>query len=216
MRNRVYLFLAALLVIGFLGTGCSKTKLPGGDPTPIGTVGNAFTGYLVGLSNFSALVTQNEDGIATIQCLGTVTDPNILEFAPYLNSSSMASINEVTGEFSVNLKVKFTTDGVADFYASDGKGSTLVNYDAKVGDEYKCKNADGESFTREVTRRSETDDWFYGFLLIKTITIEEPIGGPVLNKVVYEANHRFGIVNIKAVLQDGTEYSFALYSENEN
>lgn len=216
MRNRIYFLITLMLVIGLLGAGCSKTKLPGGDPTPIGTVGNAFTGYLIGLTDFTAQVTENEDGIATIHCLGTVTDPNIIEFAPYLNSSSMASLDEITGEFSVDLKVKFTENGVADYNASDGKGSTLVNYDAKVGDTYKCQDAEGESYTREVTRRSETDDWFYGFLIIKTITIEEPVGGPVLDKIVYEANHRFGIVNIKAVLQDGTEYSFAIFSENEN
>jgi hypothetical protein len=218
MQKPFTLLFATLLLGAFLFTGCKKdsTDTPGGDPTPIGTVGNQFTGYLVGLSNFNAVVTSNSGGIANIGISGTITDQSIKDIAPLLNSSSMATIDPVTGDFSVDLKVKFTTEGVADYYATDGKASTVVNYDAKVGDTYKCKSAEGESFTRTVTARSDTDDYYYGFLLIKTITIEEPISNPAVTKLVYRANHRFGIVNITAVLQDGTEVGITLFSTNEN
>ena len=218
MRKTFTLLFSVLLLGAFLFPGCKKdsTDTPGGDPSPIGTVGNQFTGYLVGLSNFSAVVTSNSDGIANIGVSGTITDQSIMDIAPLLNSSSMASIDPVTGDFSVDLKVKFTSEGVADYYGTDGKASTVVNYDAKVGDVYKCKSAEGESFNRTVTARSETDDYYYGFLLIKTITIEEPVSNPAVTKIVYRANHRFGIVNITVVLQDGTEVPFTIFSTNEN
>jgi len=218
MRKTFTLLFSVLLLGAFLFPGCKKdsTDTPGGDPSPIGTVGNQFTGYLVGLSNFSAVVTSNSDGIANIGVSGTITDQSIKDIAPLLNSSSMASIDPVTGDFSVDLKVKFTSEGVADYYGTDGKASTVVNYDAKVGDVYKCKSAEGESFNRTVTARSETDDYYYGFLLIKTITIEEPVSNPAVTKIVYRANHRFGIVNITVVLQDGTEVPFTIFSTNEN
>lgn len=217
MKKTFHLLILALIPGLFLISGCSKDAgTPGGDPSPIGTVGNQFTGYLVGLSNFNAVVTSNDDGIANISCSGIITDQTIKDIAPLLNSASMATINSITGEFAVDLKVKFTDKGVADYYASDGKGSTLVSYDAKVGDKYKCKNAEGKSFTREVTARSEEDDYPYGFFMIKTITIEEPCSNPALTKIIYRANHRFGIVNITAVLQDGTEVSFPIFSTNEN
>lgn len=218
MQKTLTLLFATILLGAFLISGCNKdeSNTPGGDPTPIGTVGNQFTGYLVGLSNFNAVVTTNSGGIANISVSGTITDQTILDIAPLLNSSSMATIDPVTGNFSVDMKVKFTSDGVADYYATDGKGSTVVNYDAKVGDTYKCKSAEGESFTRTVTARSDTDDYYYGFLLIKTITIEEPISNPAVTKIIYRANHRFGIVNITVVLQDGTEIPFTIFSTNEN
>ena len=217
MHRTLTLLLTALFLVSILISGCSKdSDTPGGDPTPMGTVGNQFTGYLTGVSNFNAIVSASDGGISTINVTGTITDPVIRDIIPFLNSNTIGTVDPATGNFSYTLKVKFTDKGVVDYYGSDGKPSTLVSYDAKAGDSYKCKNAEGGSFTRSVTARSDVDDYPYGFMLIKTITIEEPASNPAVTKVTYRANHRFGIVNITAVLQDGTTLSFPVYSTNEN
>lgn len=79
-----------------------------------------------------------------------------------------------------------------------------VKYDAKVGDSWSLKRG-SKTIPRTVTKKSETDDYSWGWLLIKTITVEETgCDVPGVTKVVYETNHRFGHVGVTVFLEDGT------------
>lgn len=51
-------------------------------------------------------------------------------------------------------------------------------------------------------KKSETDDYAWGWLLIKTMTVEETGREvPGVSKVVYETNHRFGLVAVTVFLK---------------
>jgi hypothetical protein len=126
------------------------------------------------------------------------------------------TVDPDSGTFSVELKVKFTSTGIVDYFASGGTGSRLADYNGSVGDVYTGKNAEGNTITREVTAKSSVDDYPYGFYYIKTMTIKETGSSRGITKVEYRVNHKFGLVNITIYLQDGTSYSFFPYSTNLN
>ena len=221
MVKVAYLPVVAILTAGVIFlAGCSKksteTELVGGNPTHMGEVGNTFSGSVAGMTDFSAIIQNNSRNISTIHCPGVVTDPVMLGLVGSVNSGSLASINTATGEFTMDLRVRFTDEGIVDYFASDGSGSVLVNYNAGVGTKYTCRNAEGKTFTREVTAKSTTDDYTWGFLKIKVSTIEEKPAVRGIQKVVYRANHQYGLVNISVCLDDGTIYSFPVFSTKTN
>jgi hypothetical protein len=220
MKKATYLLLSALIVLfAFMDTGCKKSSSEEpteGNPTPMGNVGNTFSGYITGMKNFNGTITKNTNGISTIKCTGTFTDDNMKTVVGLLNSKSLMTVDPLTGDFTVDLKAKFLDTGIVDYFSSDGTGSTLVKYDASVGEKYNCKNAEGNSFTREVTAKSTIDDYPYGFYYIKTMTVKELSNYRGIDKIEYRVNHKFGLVNITVYLQDGTTYSFYPFSTNLN
>lgn len=74
--------------------------------------------------------------------------------------------------------------------------------------------SDGKTITRTVTARSDVDDFPYGFYYIKTITIEQDSRIPGIQKFVYRANHKFGIVYLEIYLEDGSKVSSYIFAPN--
>jgi hypothetical protein len=221
MKKFIYFFMTTVIVLfAFIYTGCKKSSstdsTTGGNPTPMGDVGNTFMGSITGLTNFNAVIKSNTNGISTIGCTGTITDSTMLSLVGLLNSNSLMNINPSTGVFTVDLKAKFTDAGIVDYFSNDGSGSILSSFSEVVGAKYTCKNAEGHTYTREVTAKSTTDDYPYSSLLIKTTTIKETGNFRGIDKVVYRTNHKFGLVNITIYLQDGSFYSFPVYSKKLN
>jgi hypothetical protein len=121
---------------------------------------------------------------------------------------TVISGNTVTG----GGKAKITDKGIMNVY--DEGNLILVEYSAKVGDKYTLKRG-ASTITREVTAKSTKDDYFWGWMMIKTITVEETGRGiPGVSKVVYETNHKFGLVGIKVYFEDGTTKNVGIYSTN--
>ena len=122
-------------------------------------------------------------------------------------------------EFSVNgntvtgsAKFKNTTEGVES--ENDSYPGVLVKYSSKVGDTYK--GATG--YKREVISKSTDDDFPYGgFFMIKVLEIEEsPCSVPGVKKLVYYANHKFGIVGAEVTYDDNTTMYIGLGYSSEN
>jgi hypothetical protein len=220
MKKATYFFLSAVIVLfSLITSGCKKsstTETTGGNPTPMGDVGNTFMGSVTGMNNFSAIIKSNTNGISTIGCTGTITDPAMKTVVGLLNSNSLMNIDPSTGVFNVDLKVKFTDTGIVEFFSKDGGGSVLSSYSDGVGAKYTCKNAEGHTYTREVTAKSTIDDYPYGFMYIKTTTIKELSAYRGINRIEYRTNHKFGLVNITVYLDDGSSYSFPVSSTNQN
>ena len=133
MKKTNYFFLSAVIVLfAFTYTGCKKSSstdtTTGGNPTPMGDVGNTFMGSITGMTNFSAIIKSNTNGVSTIGCTGTITDPAMKTVVGLLNSNSLMNINPLTGVFTVDLKAKFTDAGIVDYFSSDGSGSTLSSF----------------------------------------------------------------------------------------
>lgn len=96
----------------------------------------------------------------------------------------------------------------------DNKAHTLIKYDCKVGDSYTLTKSTGRVLTRTVTARSDKDDFPFGLWMIKTITAEQNLGVYGVRKFIYRANHRFGIVHVIAIMDDGDTAKTYLYSDS--
>jgi hypothetical protein len=111
-------------------------------------------------------------------------------------------------KMTIILKGKVTSEGVQEFISSGGDESkpfTIVKYAANVGDKYQFTTKDGVNITREVIAKSTTDDFFWGGMLIKVIQVEEvqPSDDPVVEKIIYYGNHKFGLVSAKVFFKNG-------------
>lgn len=118
---------------------------------------------------------------------------------------------------NIDFKGKITENGIQDFLFSGGDESkpfTLVKYDAKVGDKYKFTTEEGVEIVREVTEKSNEDTYPLGFLYIKVMTIEQNSDDPLVDKIVYYANHKFGLVGVEVRMINGNVVSTTIIPWN--
>jgi hypothetical protein len=202
----------------------------GGDTNiSMATPGNTFsapTVYVAGQSYsipHTITVTKNENGIATMNVKVNISNiKNSPEYAQYnskfnldeLISKIPANYKDASGNIDANVQFKITSEGIQDFINKDGKAHTIVKYNSNVGDQYNLKKSSGKTLERTVTQKSTTDDFPYGFYYIKTITVEQKSNYPGIEKIVYKANHKFGLVYAEIVMEDGSKVSSYLYSAN--
>ncbi len=174
----------------------------------------------------SCFITKNDNGIVTLHgkfisnedalksidtLLGTenaseaikhqVVDALLDRFGATLDTTDK---EHITLEF--DLKGKVTSEGIQDYIYSGGntdKPFTVVKYNAKVGDKYTFTMDDGTKITREVTYKSNDDDYELGFMYIKVIKIVETQEDPLMDKITYIANHKFGLVGIQLDMKNG-------------
>lgn len=81
-----------------------------------------------------------------------------------------------------------------------------------MGESYKLTKSNGVTVTRTITAKSEVDDFPFGMLNIKTMTIEQDSRIPGIKKFVFRANHKFGVVFFQVVADDGSTAETYLYS----
>jgi hypothetical protein len=224
------LFLCAWLVVIVSFSSCDKIKdifssdddkedpnVLSGDTdsvsVPLGTVGNEFSvTSIVGNSSVPVVqtlrITKNEGGMVTMKVVADLSQIPQLSSVISLIPSSMKDTN---GRLNTDLIFKVTSNGIQDQMNKDRALHTMVKYDAAVGDEYKLSTSNGKTITRTVTAHSTTDDFSWGWLMIKTITVEQDSRMPGIRKIVYRFNHRFGLVYVEVVPETGTSASAYLY-----
>lgn len=156
-------------------------------------------------------VISNENGLVTLNVKADVSKSTKLK---QLFDKIPTNIYDSQGKIDWNVQLRVTTEGIQDFFNKDHKPHTLVKYDAKVGDQYQVSKSDGKTITRTVKARSDVDDFPYGFYYIKTITVEQDSRIPGIQKFVYRANHKFGIVHLEVFLEDGSTISSYIYAPN--
>jgi hypothetical protein len=207
MKIRV---LIAAAVIAFFQCSCEKSDKGtlGGDQSPMGEAGEQLDAFdITGVSNASATVTSLEDGISTLSGSATITDESILNIL-----SDIPEFEVIGNTVSVSdVQFKITTEGIeSKIPAYPG---IIVKYSSNVGDVY----SGGSGIERQVIYKSTDDDYPYGFMYIKVMKVEEsPTPFPGVSKIVYIANHRFGMVGIEYTLDDNSTYNFSLSSSVEN
>ncbi len=193
-------------------SGSSGTDPLDGDLSSIGAVGNTFgLPSISGTSDMFIGVVEREGSISTIQSTATLTNPMYLDIVKAVEGSN-PNIQVNGNEVSFISKVRVTSKGIQNVYDNGNKSFSLVEYDAKVGDTYKIKLPAG-TVTRKVTRKSTEDDYFWGFMNIKVIEVEEKSPTPGISKVVYYANHRFGLVGVDVHFEDGSKAMANIYSD---
>jgi hypothetical protein len=102
---------------------------------------------------------------------------------------------------TTEIKVKATDQGIQDFVYSKGntnKPFTLVKYGDGVGTKYSFETDEGLEYTREIVSKSTEDEYPLGFFYIKVTKVEESQpDDPLLKKISYYTNHKFGLVGIE-------------------
>jgi len=195
----------------------------GGDTSiPMNQVGNKFKPGTVSVGGTtipvtaSMTITKNEGGIVTTQV--TVDTANISQstILKQLYDLVPSNMKDAAGRINTQLKFKITSEGVLDYVNMDEKPHTLIKYADGVGAKYSITKTSGKTLSRSITAKSSVDDFPYGFYNIKTTTIEQSMSIPGINKFVYRANHRFGIVHVKAVMEDGDSLKTYLFSDSTN
>ncbi len=183
---------------------------PGGEPSPIGAVNNEFSVVTMpGISNGTAIVTEQSGDVSTISYSATITDPNILALV-----SAMPDVVVSGNSASVNRQYRITTEGIQSVYEEGNL--TLMDYKAKVGDKWSLKH-DGNTLVREVTEVSKEDDYAWGFMLIKTVHVEETGRNiPGVSKIEFVGNHRFGMVGVILHFEDGSSETLPIFSDATN
>ncbi|MEI6059760.1 MAG: hypothetical protein WCR72_03575 [Bacteroidota bacterium] len=215
MKNLYTILLSTGLFL--LCSSCDKLKddpsVLGGDQSPIGDVGATLESSSVeifGVSDFSASVIALKSGISS--CSGQVTLKNEILKSLVANIPGV-TINENIVTVS-NLELKLSIEGIE--LKTGPSAGIWVKYSSSVGDTYPIGTT-GE--VRKVVSKSDTDDYPYGFMMIKTIQVEETpkvLKSAGVIKITYIANHKFGLVGVKINFDDGTSVIFPLYSSGQN
>jgi hypothetical protein len=211
-------FLMALAILSF--SSCSlfegDNDLGGDTDLAINQVGNTFStsgainGTYVNVTS-SITVTQSDKGVAKMAVVADLMNyPELAKF----NDLIPAVYKDSQGRVNTEMKFKITSEGIQDYANLDGDAFTMVKYDCKVGDTYKLKKSDGKTITRTVTAKSTEDDFSWGWLLIKTITVEQDSRIPGVSKIVYRFNHKFGLVYAEVVAEDGSKVSSLIFPTN--
>ncbi len=200
LRFSVFVF---MMVFVF---ACKKDDTTiGGTPSELGAVGMEYTSggsSAAGATNINMEVTSRTDGISSFSGTAVVSNhalKNILSNFP----GTTIDGNNVTVD---GVELKITNEGVES--VTGFLPGILVNYDSKVGDTYPIP---GTNKKRTVVSKSTDDDFFWAFMLIKVIKVEEPTNRLGVKKTTYIANHRFGIVEIVYEMDDGSVIEFGIY-----
>lgn len=189
-KNHYYPLLLIFLIMSISACDWINTEKEETDPSKtLGKVGNYWKGYAEGYPNATITIQENNDG-------------NVVASFPF------------NGE-TFEVEGKITDNGFSDYVYSGGdktKPFVLVKFDAKVGDkwEYKIGN---QTITREVVKKSTTDDTPYGFWNIKTIDVLETIPPGVqvrgatspVKTILYKWNHKFGFVYAEITKTDNSK-----------
>jgi len=212
-------FYLLLLSFTFLFLSCKKnndSEIQGDTNIPLNQVGNTFSStayindaYVDVPSSF--VITKSEDGVATIDI---VIDLKSIPGLSKYDALIPDEYKDSQGRINTQGRVKITSEGWLDYTNKDEKPCTLVKYDCKVGDQYSVKKSDGQTITRTVTAKSDQDDFEWGFYMIKTITVEQDSRIPGISKIVYRFNHKFGLVYLEAIAEDGTNISSIVFPQN--
>lgn len=210
------MFSVSLLLLTF---SCSKdsnnnSTSVDGDPSPMAAAGvtvSSSSAAISGVSNFTAVVASNSGGISSYNASATVTNSLLRNMVASYPGISVSG-NTVT---ATNFKIQQTKNGIK--CITGGGEGVIVNYNSNVGDTYAVGST---GKTRKVVKKSTTDDYSYGFLMIKTIEVEADANafgstGGVKN-ITYIANHKFGMVGVKVGFDDGTSATFPVYSSTTN
>jgi hypothetical protein len=180
----------------------SSSSIGGSTDIAINTVGNTFSNSVVAggqIYQGSISITSVTDGVATVQFKAAIpTNIPILQ-------GIKAKYKDASGNLVCEGKFKMADAGILDYNNLDHKPFVLVKYDAEVGDKYTLQKSDGSEIVREVVRKSTTDDFYWGAMLIKTVDVEQSSNIPGVKKITYFTNHKFGLVAVRVEMEDGSK-----------
>jgi hypothetical protein len=113
-------------------------------------------------------------------------------------------------------KFKVTSEGIQEYVTSrgnEGKPFTIAKYGMNVGDSWSFTDDDGVRTTRTISSKSTTDDYPVFFWLIKVLKTESITqDDPIMDRVTFVTNHKYGPVGAIVRLKNGKEIPIGIYS----
>ncbi len=161
-----------------------------------------------GMVTYGATVDLNAYPDSVVSALTTM----VPELISYYNPKDLTWSLSPSGIITVQFKLKVTSEGMQNYFV-DGKPWT-VKYADPQGTTYNVTRDNGDTLTATVTEKTGLDDWPYSFWSIKTSKVEyvAPATDPVLSKVTFRVNHKFGLVYLKAEGKDGRVLELDLFA----
>lgn len=212
------LFLSCDKINSVLDDNKTDPNTIGGDTNiPVAQAGNEIktSTVKVGNNNYtveqSIKVTKNENGIATIKVIADLSKISSLN---NINNMIPVGLKDAAGKINTEVRYKITSEGIQDYFNKDGKQHTITKFNANVGDKYQLVKSDGRIITRTVTAVSTTDDFPYQSMNIKTIKVEQDSRIPGISKIIYQVNHKYGLVYLEVRADDGSTASTYFYPTN--
>lgn len=183
-------------------TSTSSNSIGGDGNLTSNAVGYSYycSTNMTGVTATSVTVTSHDGtGLVTLSIKGKIptTGNSLTDLVP-------SSYVDASGNIDITGKFKNTSEGILDYTNSDGAPFVVVNYNSNVGDKYILNKSNGQTITRTVTYKSTTDDYPYGLMNIKVIKVEQDSRISGIKKIVYIANHKYGLVGIEFYMEDGT------------
>lgn len=140
------------------------------------------------------------DTLLGLQNLSEDIKRGFVDYYKQIYNFSIDSSNKQNIKAEFELKCKITSEGIQDFIYSKGDESkpfTIMKYSANIGDKYEFTTNEGTKITRVVTHIHTKEDWNLGFLEVKTTrVVQETPEDPLLKKITYVGNHKFGLVGL--------------------
>lgn len=205
---KVTLFKVAIFSIAItMFFSCSKDEPSAleGEQSVFGEVGNEIDWIAgqFGMNDSEITVTELKNGVSTFSCSSTLSDEPMLELLKMMPTNIFAGNFDIIGNtLGAEVNAKVTNEG-AQVIFEDGTALTLVKYDAEVGDIYTAK-VNGVTLKNEVVGKSTEDDYLWGGILIKVITVKYNSHTPGVLYVEHVYNHKFGLVGLAVYFEDGS------------
>lgn len=209
-KFKVLFLISSLLITATLINSCDKEDTKPtvpvvehitGTQSTYGNVGAQVTvaaGSVEGVGEITGTVTENVNGVSTVNLSATVTDDFILQLVNNVGGFTVVG-NNVTAP---TLKIKATSEGFESIQGFDP--GILVKFDSEVGDKYNTAWGN----VRTVTHKSTTNDYYWDGMNIKVLKVEEPKSSDGVTKIIYYANHNWGIVGVEFVFETGNSLKF--------
>jgi len=198
--------IVTILVLFVFLISCEKDEFGNidGNQSPFGEVGNTISiraGQL-GVTDGSMRVSKLENGISSFTCSASTTNSVYAGYVKLFPKELFPGTLDITGNsLTATLNAKVTDKGIQAIF-NDGSKLTCIDYDAKVGDKYTSK-VGGVTIENEVIEKSTDDDYFWGGMYIKVITVKSISPVPGVSYVTHSYNHKFGLVNVTIHFENG-------------
>ena len=214
---RKFFLILPLLIFGLVSCDLLNPKeegpndLGGDTDLTLSKAGNTYSaditldGVKLNLKD-SIYIKKNDDGIVTMHISVSTSELAIKSLIP-------PEFTDAQGNIDTDVHFKVTSEGMQDFLYSDqnlSKPFTIVKYADGTGTKYEFTSKNGKKVTREITEKNGLDEWPLVFWKIKTQKIEETPDIPGVKKIIYRANHKYGLVYMEFILNDDTSVKIDL------
>lgn len=139
--------------------------------------------------------------------------PAIAEYAKRIGAK-LDTTDKKRMTLTAEFKVKITSEGMQEFFGKNNNLTTphtLVKYAWSVGNVYEFTNTEGIKVKRTVVSKSTTEDYKLSHLKIKVIKVEETKEDPIIDKITYIVNEKYGLVGIIVNTKTGKEIKLTVF-----